>query len=103
MPDSPFSWEISPQTGEKRAASNYKSRAGDENGSRIYQLVLKKMQLLPSNLPAHNVFEHFPNSKGKKRASTDDDDDGPSTPKKTRRDNATVVSEDVNMGEDGHW
>ena len=84
MSDGPFtiSWEISPQIGEKRATSNYRSRPGDENGSRIYQLVLKRMELLPSNVPSKNIIEYSANSKGKKRASPDDSYDGPSTPKR---------------------
>lgn len=50
------SWEISPQSEEKRAASGFKLRQGEENGSRIYQLVLHEMSLLPSNIPAYNVL-----------------------------------------------
>jgi hypothetical protein len=59
---------------------------------------LKKMELLPSNVPANNVIHASP--KGKKRASTDDEYDEPRTPKKARRDIAEV-SDDVNMGEVG--
>ncbi|KAF8799298.1 hypothetical protein BYT27DRAFT_7217901, partial [Phlegmacium glaucopus] len=33
-------WESSPQSEEKRATSGFKSREGEENGSRIYQLDL---------------------------------------------------------------
>ena len=47
-------WEISPQSEEKRTTSGYKSRVGEENGSRIYQLLLQEMLLLPSNIPANN-------------------------------------------------
>jgi len=102
MSDGPFtiSWEISPQIGEKRATSNYRSRPGDENGSRIYQLVLKRMELLPSNVPSKNIIEYSANSKGKKRASPDDSYDGPSTPKRLRRD-LVEASDDVNMAEVG--
>ena len=100
IPDGPFSWEISPQTGEKRAASNYKSRPGDENGSRIYQLVLKRMELLPSNLPGNNIVEPSPSDKGKKRAAIDIADYGPSTPKKARREFAELT-DDISMGEIG--
>ena len=32
----------------------FKSRNGEENGSRIYQLQLHDMCLLPSNIPANN-------------------------------------------------
>ncbi|KAF8804660.1 hypothetical protein BYT27DRAFT_7213795 [Phlegmacium glaucopus] len=51
-------WEISPQSEEKRATSGFKSREGEENGSRIYQLdlVLHEMTLLPSNIPAYNLI-----------------------------------------------
>ena len=73
MFDTSISWEISPQTGEKRGTSNYRTRPGDENGSRIYQLVLKRMDLLPSNVPAKNIIgcseAEIANMKGKKRAS----------------------------------
>ena len=37
------------------ATSGFKSRDGEENGSRIYQLVLHKTSLLPSNIPARNI------------------------------------------------
>ena len=71
--DTLISWEISPQTGEKRGTSNYRICPGDENGSRIYQLVLKRMDLLPSNVPAKNIIgcseAEIANMKGKKRAS----------------------------------
>ena len=50
----PARWEISPQSEEKRATSGFKSRDGEENGSRIYQLLLHEMSLLPSNVPASN-------------------------------------------------
>jgi len=85
---------------EKHAASNYKSRLGDENGSRIYQ---KKMELLPSNLPAKNFIKYSPNlSKGKKHALTynDDDDASPSSPKKPWCD-VPEVSDDIRMGDVG--
>jgi hypothetical protein len=85
----PTSWEIPP---DKR--SNY-----NDNGSRIYQLVLKRMDLLPSNVPTKNVIEYSPNTKGKKRVSTYSYD-GPSTPKKVRHD-SVQVSDDVNMEDFG--
>ncbi|KAF8815174.1 hypothetical protein BYT27DRAFT_7215835 [Phlegmacium glaucopus] len=51
-------WESSPQSEEKRATSGFKSREGEENGSRMYQLVLHEMTLLPSNIPAYNLIPH---------------------------------------------
>lgn len=65
-------------------------------GSRIYQLVLKRMQLHPSNRLSLNVAR--PLRKGKKRADDtgSDDEDGsgtndllPSPPKKSRVGNNT--------------
>jgi hypothetical protein len=53
----PFaSWEIAPQSEERRATSGFRSRDGEENGSRVYQLVLHEMQLLPSNIPTRNII-----------------------------------------------
>lgn len=54
------SWEIPPQSEEKRAASAFKLRQGEENGTRIYQLVLHNMILLPSNVPTQNVTSTTP-------------------------------------------
>jgi hypothetical protein len=66
------SWEISPQSEEKRAASGFKSRDGEENGSRIYQLLLHEMLLLPSNIPAYNRVP-CENEKGKKHVLVEPD------------------------------
>ena len=49
------SWEIALQSEEKCTTSGFKSRDGEENGSRIYQLMLHEMSLLPSNIPSRNV------------------------------------------------
>ena len=51
-------WEIPPQSEEKRATSGFKTRDGEENGSRIYQILLHDMCLLPSNNPAKNRVSH---------------------------------------------
>jgi len=81
-------WEISPRSADKRANSG--SYTNNVNGSRVYQLVLKRMELLPSNIPANNLIDldSSPNIKGKQRASNDqtydtdsDHDAGPSTTK----------------------
>jgi hypothetical protein len=98
MFDGPIScqWEILP---DKHAASNY-----NENGSRVYQLVIKRMDLLPSNVLAKNVIEYSANTKGKKRVSTYSlrSYNGPSTPRKARHDSVQVSDDsDVNMEDFG--
>ena len=98
MPDIARSWEISPRA-DRRASANTGSL--NDNGSRIYRLVLKRMELLPSNIPAKNVinheseYSHTTDMKGKKRASTADehynsDSDGPSSSKKVRNDSVEI-------------
>lgn len=47
--------EIPPQSEEKKAASGFKLRKNEENGSRVYQLVLHEMALHPNNIPAYNT------------------------------------------------
>ena len=100
MPDVPLRWEISPRPGEKCATSNYKSCLGDEYGSHIYQLMLKKIELLLNNVPANNIIDHSPNlNKGKKHALTYNNED-PSTQKKPCCD-MLEITDDVMMGEVG--
>ena len=41
-----FSWHLRPNT---RNTSNYTRKEGDENGARVYQLMLNSMQILPIN------------------------------------------------------
>ena len=108
------SWEIAPQSEEKRATSGFKSRDGEENGSRIYQLVLHEMTLLPSNIPAHNIVPPKYNkdaaalddsngdqggdsgnlAKGKRRASDDADTGNADRAKRVR---VGVTDGDVEM------
>ena len=98
VPDFPYSWEISPRSGDRRAnTSSY-----NDNGNRIYQLVLKRMELLPSNVPTKNTINsdsedsQTTDLKGKKRALTDEhynsDSDAPSSSKKTRDDSVEILT-----------
>lgn len=105
-------WEIKPTSEEKRATSAYKTREGEENGTRIYQLVLHKMSLLPSSIPSRNVvplkYRDFPANKdsdqapesvdpgkGKKRASEDSQDGRSDVDRSTKR--ARTEDGDVQM------
>ncbi|KIM39064.1 hypothetical protein M413DRAFT_447420 [Hebeloma cylindrosporum] len=114
-------WEIAPQSEEKRATSVFKSREGEENGSRIYQLVLHDMCLLPSNIPSHNIVPlkyrnatalENPNKekagkgvdqvdigKGKKRALSDFDDGDEAVGKAKKVRLSMTGDGDVEMGE----
>jgi hypothetical protein len=71
-------WEISPQSEERRASSGFKIRPGEENGSRIYQLLLHEMSLLPSDIPAKN---RVPRSKVFKDGASESVDDNASAGK----------------------
>ena len=73
---------------------------GDKNSSRIYQLILKKMELLLSNVPSKNIIKYSAKSKGKKCASPNNSYDGPSIPKQLHCD-LVKAFDDVNMAEVG--
>ena len=81
-------WEIAPESGTRKG--------GRANGSRTYQLMMKKLQLLPY-IPKEIQKPPQPfKGKGKRRAATPPNDDQgsslPSTPtKKPRRQQANIV------------
>lgn len=95
MSNCPYRWEISRRSGRANAGSY------NDNGSRIYQLLLKRMELLPNNTPVKNIINpdsksrHTPDFKGKKRASSpnqqyNSDSDGPSSSKRVRNDSVEI-------------
>lgn len=89
-----FSWEIFPQSEEKKTASGFKFCPGKENGSHIYQLVLHEMSLLPNHTPTYNItlptditnnntIPPLPGDKGKKCVLPDfDTNEEDTNPKK---------------------
>ncbi|KAI6109343.1 hypothetical protein EV401DRAFT_2212673 [Pisolithus croceorrhizus] len=52
------------------------ARSNNQNGSHIYQLILRSMKLLPYHSYTHaNLLKVNPTTKGKQRCDDDDDDD----------------------------
>ena len=79
---------------------NYRPKDGEQNGSRVYQLMLNSMQVLPvANISdivlEHGIVKAVPCSKNKRKATEDggvpqqrkkrSNGDGPSSNKPTRK------------------
>ena len=101
-------WEIPPQSEERRETSGFKARAGDQNGSRIYQLLLHEMLLLPSNIPVKNrataktfnTNNSFKDQTGNLEADTQDDVDEPVAGKGRKRALDSLDSDDEGVPAD---
>jgi hypothetical protein len=91
-------------------------KQGEENGSRIYQLLLHEMCLMPSNIPAYNLRptygfesnqmsntsqdnddEHDPTFKGKKRVLAETDSEETSDDNGTKKNRFATYPTDVEM------
>jgi len=100
-------WTLRPSN---NPTGNFKAKDGEQNGSRIYQLMLNSMQILPVADISHIAFfddcivDTTPSSKGKRKADAPVNPppnkkkaEGTSAPKKTmtwrnrRKDNSVPV------------